>query len=815
MWLFGKRKKAERDSIVGELWEYDFSRKNKNRFELEDTEDLNSDIINSSLRLTARKPNVFVWSVNNYYRYRDFVLDAVISIDGSNDHSAGGILFRYADKGNYYYMMVSEDGYFRLDIVFNGSPRILIPWTACRINSRNEIRIRIIAHGSLIALFVEDIWVGEIEDDTIDAGYIAFGGQNFSNKGSALFFLSEIRLESRAVEVELIYFSRVKDKTIPVENRKRLAGRLFESGQYGAVLVQIKKISKTTSLDSELSFLLARSLGMLGAYQEALRALDIPDTGNGDFKEKIVLEKAGLLYRMNKLLELKEFLNTTPEILEENPFLLNLMGNTVDGLGMFKEAVAWYRKACSRDGENGIFQLNLARTLEKTGAKEDAFTCYYEAGILFFRSESFVELREVLSGMNRIKPGSQESRILEGKVLFQEGDTGEAFKLFKELREEGVEDTTVDFLFGILLKEMHREKEALALFQSAAEKEPSCYPYWFRYGETLHLMGLPAENAVLKAIGLEPDNPWAFNLYGLVLLSGNRDSEAKNILKKAVDLEPDSVDILINYSTAVARVDGMDSALELLSEKSDIPQVQNQFGNLLYDSGDFDKAAESYRRAVAGDPQNRNYRENLASALIKQDYILGAEEILSSLMEEQPSSSTLEMIAQVAFRKGEYRRADRSFQEAVRLEPDNYRILLNYGDFLYTRLEYKAAGEIASRVLSVYEKDKSAVGEKEKNDADLLSARVSSALNDTFHCSGCGREWVVPKNIAVIEVVRLHGEPDGESPAGKCGVCGKVYCVDCAVDHIKNSRFVCPDCDEYLKLSENYLKYLAMEYAGS
>ncbi|MCF6335899.1 MAG: tetratricopeptide repeat protein, partial [Spirochaetales bacterium] len=432
--------------------------------------------------------------------------------------------------------------------------------------------------------------------------------------------------------------------------------------------------------------------------------------------------------------------------------------------------------------------------------------------VLFFRDESFIELREMILGMNRLKPGSQESRILEGKVLFQEGNTQEAFDLFQKLRKEGVDDTTVDFLFGILLKERNRKKEALILFKSAAEKEEACYPYWFRYGETLHLMGLPAEDAVLKAIELEPDNPWASNLYGLILISEDRYEEAKVILKKALDLEPDSVDILINYSTAAARVDGIEIALELLLEKSDIPPVQNQFGNLLYDSGDFERAVEAYRKAVAGDPENRSYRENLASAFIKQDYILGAEEILSSLMEEYPNSATLEMIAQVAFRKGEYRRADISFLEAVKLEPENYRILLNYGDFLYTRLDYSAAGEIASRVLSEYAKDEAAVGEVEKKDAEHLLSMVQTALNDTYNCSSCGREWMVPKNIAVINTVRLHGEPDGDSPAGKCKVCGKVYCVACAVDHIRNSRFVCPDCDEYLKLSENYLKYLAMEY---
>ena len=813
MWLFRKRKKVEKDSIVGELWEYQFSPKGKNRFELEDNKSLKVDIWDNSLRLTAKKQNLFVWSVNNFYRYKDFILDAVLSIDQDNGHSAAGILFRYADDRNYYYLMVSEDGYFRLDVVFNETPRILIPWTSCKLDSPREIRIRIIVHGFSIALFLDDVWIGEIDDDTIDAGYIAFGGQNFSNNGAAHFALSEIRIESRTVEVEISYHSQVKNGLIPVENRKKLAERLFDSGQYGAVLIQIKKISKNHPADAELTFLMAKSLGMLCSYHEALTALDSCIELTGQYTKDIIIEKSGLLYRMNRLLELRNFLNSHSDVLNEDSFLLNLMGNTEDGLGSFDMAVDFYRQACSMEPGNGVFRLNIARTLEKTGNPESSFVYYYEAALCFFRDENYDELTHIISNMSRLKPDNKEGRILEGKVLFDEGRLDEAFFIFQRLRREGLEDSSVDFLYGIILRDRGDNRGALALFKSSAEKEKEFYPYWFRYAETMYLMGLSAGAIALKAIELEPDNPWAHNLYGLILLSEDRGEEAKLSFSRALELEKDSIDILINYSDAVASVDGTEEALSLFAGGSELPSVQNQLGNLLYDTGDYEKAADSYRKAVAGDSSNRNYKENLASALLKQDYILAAEEILSGLMENYLTSATLEMIAQVAFRKGEYKRADTSFIEAIKLEPGNYRILLNYGDFLYTRLDYKGAGEIADRVLALSERDGTRALGKESDDARQLLVKVKTALNDKHECSTCGRTWWVPKNIPVIDVVRLHGEPDGESPAGKCRICGKVYCVQCAIDHIRDSRFVCPDCDEYLKLSENYLKYLAMEYA--
>ncbi len=815
MWLFPKRKKVEieKDSIVSELWESDFSLDSGIRFELEDSESMRSVVMDDRLVLTAKKPDLFMWSLNTYYRYKDFVLDANISINKDNGHSAAGILFRYADEYNYYYLMIAENGYFRLDVVFNGTPQILIPWTPCKLESLEEIKIKIIVHGLTITLFLNDVWIGEIDDESIDAGYTAFGGQNFSDKTKAEFSLSEIRIESRSINVELDYQSHVKNGLIPVENRKKLAGRFFDSGQFPAVLIQIKKALKNNPEDFELSFLLARSLSRLSFYDEALKVLDSCIELSGFSSKDIVVEKAGILYRINRLMELRDYLNLYIDILNNEPFLLNLMGNTEDGLGAFEAAVDFYKKASKLEPENGIYRLNIARTLEKSGRLDSSFTYYSEAALCFFRDENYIELSQILLNMARINPGNQEGRILEGKILFQEEKLNEAFNIFHKLKEEGLRDSSVDFLYGIILRDRGRQSEALSLFESSAISEPEYYPYWFKYAETLYLMGLAAEDTVLKAIELENDNPWAHNLYGLILLLENRASEAKLSFSRALDLKKDSIDLLINYSNAVSVVDGSEAAISLFEARSDVlkkPSVQNQMGNLFYDQEKFEEASEYYRTAVRGDALNRNYKENLSSSLIKQDYILAAEEILSGLMEEYLTSSTLEMTAQVAFRKGEYQRAEASFMEAIKIEPENSRILLNYGDFLFTRLNYSAVEKIAEKVIAMSKKRRINIVDIEN--AESLIKKVKTALNSRYECSTCGNEWWVPKNIPIIDVVRLHGEPDGESPAGKCNSCGKVYCVKCAVDNIKNSRFVCPDCDEYLKLSENYLKYLAMAY---
>ncbi|HUX21651.1 MAG TPA: hypothetical protein VMW69_10470, partial [Spirochaetia bacterium] len=92
-----------------------------------------------------------------------------------------------------------------------------------------------------------------------------------------------------------------------------------------------------------------------------------------------------------------------------------------------------------------------------------------------------------------------------------------------------------------------------------------------------------------------------------------------------------------------------------------------------------------------------------------------------------------------------------------------------------------------------------------------LQARLRSATEVGFACASCGREWWAPKVVDVPSLVRLHGEPPGDSPAGRCERCGKVYCVGCAVEHLKEGRFICPDCNESLKLNNDHLKFLVLK----
>jgi hypothetical protein len=64
----------------------------------------------------------------------------------------------------------------------------------------------------------------------------------------------------------------------------------------------------------------------------------------------------------------------------------------------------------------------------------------------------------------------------------------------------------------------------------------------------------------------------------------------------------------------------------------------------------------------------------------------------------------------------------------------------------------------------------------------------------------------------------VRGEPPAAAPAGRCPACKKVYCVGCASAHLREMRFYCPDDGEFLRLSDDPLKWLlarALDAASS
>jgi tetratricopeptide (TPR) repeat protein len=190
--------------------------------------------------------------------------------------------------------------------------------------------------------------------------------------------------------------------------------------------------------------------------------------------------------------------------------------------------------------------------------------------------------------------------------------------------------------------------------------------------------------------------------------------------------------------------------------------------------------------------------ENSSALSIELDRYTRAEELLRVLLDRGGTVRGYLLMGHLARLMGEFPRAEASYREGLEREPGYADLLYHLADLYLERRMYDRARETAKGLEEV---------EDSERPAGLL-LRIRNATEELIRCASCEREWWVPQNLGPQPAIRLYGEPPGDAPAGKCPSCGRVYCVGCASEHVRDSRFVCPQCDEFLRLSEDSLKYL-------
>ena len=268
----------EPGSLVEELWLGEMSGPEKGRF----LETVGADYAAryarpQGLELELSRPDLFAWTEAPLYRHSDFVLEGEFAMGQGLPHSACGFLFRYQDEANFYSVLVSNRGFFRFDVIFNGSPRALVAWTETPRSrgesppseGEGESSLRIIARGGHFTIVLDGEWAAEAADESFDRGHLAFAAQNYGEGGATRFSLLSCMVDSRPLEVETWYF-RWNYYIVPgADARRRLAETLFAMGESLAAAVQLRKIERRRPLDADELFLKAETALRLGLQDEA------------------------------------------------------------------------------------------------------------------------------------------------------------------------------------------------------------------------------------------------------------------------------------------------------------------------------------------------------------------------------------------------------------------------------------------------------------------------------------------------------------------------------------------------------------------
>ncbi|EFW39134.1 tetratricopeptide repeat protein [Treponema phagedenis] len=728
--IFKKKEKKQIDleDIVHEVWHTDFSNPQEARFESEEHEGYTATVSQEGVLLRLERKNVYAWTVNKFFRYKDFVLTAEVDFSAVqpdsdsqaievNTSSAGscaaGFLFRYISEAAFYSLLISNHGWMRIDAVVNSTPLPLVGWTKIPDAPGSLYTVKIIVNDLNITVLINDSWIASCEDDTVQAaGKICFAGQNWGQHAKAEFALRKIGIDSKPLSVEAAHTAANAPESIPAEARLNLAQSFYAMGKNLPAIFQFKEIQKQRALNNEENLTLGRIYFAQRLFPEAIQHFEEVLATEPD-NEQALAELGGLYYHTSQFKALAKFFDRVNEkMIQNSSFLSNLKGHLLHAQEKYREAADAYHHAHTLNPEQGLFVLHEANELLALGEKEQAISRYVEAGNIFLRNQAYDDLDDILLKLNSIAPEDERTLTLAGKFYYAIDNKELALVKFEDLCKAKTKDATVWYLYATLLSPTEKDA-ALKAFQKAASLDPDCGLYQFRLAEALFLQGKPCEKQLEKALELEPENGWIRNLLAQKALTEGDIKKAAAEILYARELLPSQPIVLANY-VEVKRLSGeLDSCMPLFDFESgtadpaatvDRGGAFHILANALYADGRYEDADLWYRQALKALPDNSELLTDKAENDLKLHLLNEADDNLIKALDIAPSPRIYRLVALTAAEKGDYARAELTLRRSMQDYPDNTDFL---ADLINLYMEMNRPQQAKEQLKLLKQKEKS------------------------------------------------------------------------------------------------------------
>ena len=680
----------------------------------------------------------------------------------------------------------------------------LIEWTPLSSPAGIEISVKVVGLGGYFNFYVNSEKICSLHDEIIGRGDITFCCQNYDESDSSEISLKRFLVNSVSFDIESEY-SDEKDRS--ADQKYNLAKSLYERGKFEPAAVWMENIirkSEETDIPLSVFSLYGEILINIGMYEDALMCFNRALSGEPE-NAMLILEKGNLLYQQGKYLDLLEFLEENRKYCSDNPVYYDLNGHASFFLGQAGKALEYYLKASEYDPENPFYLYNAGKCCEMEDT-EKAAGYFREALVLFFRQDRAEDTAAVIGWFDKAGIDDPAVESIKGKLLFSEEKFREAEKLFKKLIISGNAESDIYYLYALILSRNGKTEESIKNLEISCSLEPEFPLYFFRLAEFQYASSADPSAAIEKAVMLDPEDEWINNLAGLISLSREDYPSALAHFDKAFTKNRDE-QIKLNYADALLVSGDYDRSLEILDSGTPTAETVIKKGAVYTAAGRYSEACSLLESAYRRDPENTEIMKNLAEACYHNEKLSRSEEILYLLEAKAPDSSVYNMIGNTARLKGEFSRAEAAYQRSLEIEFDPL-VALNHVEGICEKQDYNEAWKMINKYFSGQELPEHVSARYRR-----IHSRIKKEVEITLSCASCSREWKVLKNTVMNKALKIVGEPSPESPAGRCPVCGKIYCVGCALQWLDGKRFTCPECNENLKLNDDYLRQLVYEYA--
>jgi hypothetical protein len=150
-------------------------------------------VVNEQMVIAVKTPNTLQFTTLQEQAFSDFVLEVDARQASGSPDSSYGVLFRMQDNDQFYRFEITGDGHFMLERRnSDGSWTRLSPdWTAsAAINQGLNVvnRLKIIASGSQITIYANDVLLQQVSDSTYGSGAIGLDAGSFGDNNLQVAF---------------------------------------------------------------------------------------------------------------------------------------------------------------------------------------------------------------------------------------------------------------------------------------------------------------------------------------------------------------------------------------------------------------------------------------------------------------------------------------------------------------------------------------------------------------------------------------------------------------------------------------------------
>jgi len=142
-------------------------------------------------RIVVNAANADYWANPGLY-FKDVQIEVDALKNAGTDDNDFGILCRYQDTENFYFLIISSDGYYGIGIVVDGHQKLLEPpqmYHSEAIYPGNAVNhMQAVCQGSRLALSVNGDLIAETYDSTFSDGDIGLIVGSFDEPGVDILF---------------------------------------------------------------------------------------------------------------------------------------------------------------------------------------------------------------------------------------------------------------------------------------------------------------------------------------------------------------------------------------------------------------------------------------------------------------------------------------------------------------------------------------------------------------------------------------------------------------------------------------------------